>query len=38
MYDPRDPTDYTGIVNCSLCGEDYEYSLDHECKEITDYD
>ena len=36
--DPRDPTNYIGIVECHLCGCEHSNEEYHVCKEITDED
>lgn len=34
--DPRNPSNYSGTVECNICGAEYQDSETHYCKEITD--
>lgn len=34
--DPRNPSNYSGVVSCLLCGAELLDDDYHECEEITD--
>lgn len=34
-HDPRNPSNYNGLVSCALCGAEYEDTETHYCEEIT---
>lgn len=34
--DPRNPSNYNGIVSCLFCGAEFDDGEYHECEEITD--
>ena len=36
--DSRNPTNYTGLVQCLLCGVEYLDTQYHICKKVTDED